>query len=87
MEQNYTQWAAKQQAKRNDYWNALRKVRNEYMSEYKGVHDLTARPSFHYFVEEKYGIKMGIDSHGDYTSEYSVADPKKFMLFQIKYWS
>lgn len=76
----------KDRAKRQRYWGMLKTVRtDEYYEDYKGVFDLTSRPTFHYYMEQKYGIKMGIDSHGDYTSEYTVSDPKKFMLLQIKY--
>jgi hypothetical protein len=48
--------------------------------------DLTVRPTVHYWAEQKYGFVMGIDGQGDYTGEYTVVDPKKFMLFQVKYW-
>ena len=36
-------------------------------------------------AELKYGIKMGIDWQGNYTQDFEVTDPKKYMLFQIKY--
>ena len=72
--------------KRNQYWAALKEARKEYLSDNKGVYDLSSRPSMHYWVRQKYGIIMGIDSLGEYTSEYTVDDEKKFMLFQIKFW-
>lgn len=42
-------------------------------------------PTLPYWVEQKYGIKMGLDGQGNYTQEYTVVDPKRFMLFQIQY--
>lgn len=87
VEQSYQDWATKQKAKRDDYWRALKRARNEYLQANTGNYDLTSRPTFHFFIEQHYGLKMGIDSLGEYTSEYQVVDPKKFMLFQIKYWN
>ncbi len=71
---------------RNRYWGAIHAMRPEYMAEFKGVYDLTSRPTIHYWAEEKYGFKMETDGTGNYTAEYTVINPKKFMLFQIKYW-
>jgi hypothetical protein len=61
-------------------------MREEYVKEHEGIFDLTVRPTVHYWAEQKYGFIMGIDGQGDYTGEYTVVNPKKFMLFQIKYW-
>ena len=71
--------------KRDQYWNALFLMRNDYMEENRGILDPTVRPVLHYYAELKYGIKMGLDGQGNYTKEYQVVDPKKFMLFQLKY--
>lgn len=75
-----------QKQKRFDYWAAVRRMREEYVKEHEGMFDLTVRPTVHYWAEQKYGFVMGIDGQGDYTGEYTVVDPKKFMLFQVKYW-
>ena len=72
-------------ARRDQYWNALYLMRQEYLEENKGQYDLTARPTVHYWAELKYGIKMGLDGQGNYTKDYEVVDPKRYMLFQIKY--
>lgn len=71
---------------RNRYWRAIHAMRPEYMDEFKGLYDLTTRPSIHYWAEEKYGFRMETDGTGNYTANYSVTNPKKFMLFQLKYW-
>ena len=76
----------KQREARDRYWSAIRNMREEYMQDNKGVYDLTARPTVHYWAEQKYGFRMEVDGNGGYTAEYTVTDPKKFLLFQIKYW-
>lgn len=70
---------------RNRYWKAIHAMRPEYMADVKGNISMT-RPSVHYWAEQKYGFKMETDPSGNYTANYAVVDPKKFMLFQIKYW-
>jgi len=70
---------------RNRYWHAIHAMRPEYMEEFKGDFSMT-RPSVHYWAEQKYGFRMETDPSGNYTANYAVVDPKKFMLFQIKYW-
>lgn len=86
MEQNFQNWDSKRREKRNQYWDSLYSMRQEYMAEFKGVTDITIRPSLHKWAEEKYGLKMGVDVQGHYTQDYEVTDPKKFMLCQIKYF-
>ena len=85
-EESFRRWEQERKGKRTQYWNALQAMRKEYLEENKGVYDLTSRPTMHYWAELKYGFKMGLDSQGNYTQDYEVADPKKFMIFQIKYW-
>lgn len=70
---------------RDRYWTAIRAMRHEYLAENKGVYDLTARPTVHYWAEQKYGFAMATDGSGDYTADYTVTDPKKFLLFRLKY--
>ena len=72
--------------KRNQYWHAIHAMRQEYLEDFKGVYDLTVRPRIDYWANEKYGFQMEADGNGDYTANYTVTNPKKFMLFQIKYW-
>jgi hypothetical protein len=85
-EQSFRKWNTEQRASRDQYWNALHAMRREYLEENKGVYDLTSRPTMHYWAEQKYGFKMGLDGQGNYTQDHEVTDPKKFMLFQLKYW-
>jgi hypothetical protein len=72
-------------AERNRYWASIHAMRSEYIEQYKGDYSMT-RPAIHYWAEEKYGFRMETDGEGNYTANYTVTDPKKFMLFQIKYW-
>lgn len=85
-EASFRDWERERKEKRKQYWSALQSLRNEYLAENKGNYDMTARPTMHYWAELKYGFKMGLDGQGNYTEDYEVTDPKKFMLFQIKYW-
>lgn len=86
MEENFRKWEQEDRYRRNQYWNALFAMRDDYMRENAGILDPTVRPVLHYYAEMKWGIKMGLDSQGNYTKDYTVVDPKKFMLFQIKYF-
>lgn len=70
---------------RNRYWSAIRAMRPEYLEDNKGVYDHT-RPRIDYWANLKYGFQMEADGNGDYTANYTVTNPKKFMLFKIKYW-
>ena len=85
MAYEYHQWDQEDRDNRNQYFSAIREMRKEYAEQYKGIFDLTVRPTIHYWAEEKYGFRMEISSSGDYTSNYTVINPKRFMLFQIKY--
>jgi len=70
---------------RKQYWGALHAVRSEYREEV-GNNDGMTGPTLPFWVEQKYGLRMGLDVSGSYTQHYDVIDPKKFMLFQIKYF-
>ena len=78
-------WNTETKTRRWQYWNAIHSMRPEYIAEYAGDYSM-ARPSVHYWAEQKYGFRMETDGQGNYTENYTVTDPKKFMLFQIKYW-
>lgn len=85
MAYEYKQWDDEAKAKRNQYWNAVYLMRKDYLEENKGITDLTVRPALHYYAQLKYGIKMGLDGQGNYTQDFEIVDPKKYMFFQIKY--
>lgn len=85
-ERSFNDWERKRKEQRIAYWATMHKIRQDYMEEFRGVTDLTVRPTFHYWVEEHYGLKMGIDSDGNYTEDYTIVDSKKFLILQLKYW-
>lgn len=70
---------------RDKYFEIIRNVRSEYIEEHKDIYDMT-RPRLDFWVNERYGFQMETDGQGNYTAVYTVTDPKKFMLFQMKYW-
>jgi hypothetical protein len=70
---------------RRQYWGALHAVRAEYR-EVVGNNAEMKGPTMPYWVEQQYGLRMGQDGSGNYTQHYDVVDPKRFMLFQIKYF-
>lgn len=69
---------------RKQYWGALHAVRAEYREAVGDNAGMTG-PTMPHWVEQKYGLRMGQDGSGNYTQEYQVVNPKRFLLFQIKY--
>jgi hypothetical protein len=69
---------------RMQYWGALHAVRSEYRLAVDSSAELSSH-SLPVWVEKKYGLRMGQDDTGNYTQHYDVTDPRRFMLFQIKY--
>lgn len=86
-EKYFSEWGTTQREKRAQYWASLQRMRKEYLDDNRGVYDLTVRPTMHYWAEQKYGLKIGLDGEGNYTQYYEVTDAKKFMLFQLKFWA
>jgi hypothetical protein len=72
-------------AVRKQYWGALHAVRKEYREAVGDNVGMTGDTMPHW-VEKKYGLRMGQDGQGNYTQHYDIVDPKRFMLFQIKYF-
>ena len=70
---------------RNQYWHSLHAVRTEYREAVGDNVGMTG-PAMPQWLEQKYGLRMGQDGSGNYTAHYDVTNPKKFMLFQIKYF-
>ena len=70
--------------KRWDYWEALKKVRKEYMEDVAGLNGQFDAFDFEDYIEENYGIKMNI-VNGNITDGYQVMDEKKYIIFLLKY--
>jgi hypothetical protein len=78
-------WNYETKSKRWQYWNALHAVRSEYRLAVGNNINMVV-PTLPHWVEQKYGLRMGQDGSGNYTQDYEVVNPKRFMLFQIKYF-
>ena len=72
--------ALQQRKNRWHYWNALKKVRTEYM-ENKTEFDAY---DFEDYIQTKYGVKMNI-VNGNITDGYLVVDEKLYLIFLLKW--
>lgn len=70
--------------KRWDYWEALKKVRKEYMQDMADLGGQFDAYDFEDYIEENYGIKMMI-VNGNITDGYKVMDEKKYIIFLLKF--
>jgi hypothetical protein len=68
--------------KRWDYWQALKKIRREYMEDTASI-EFDAY-DFEDYIEANYGIKMNIVD-GNITDGYKIMDEKKYLIFLLKY--
>ena len=70
----------KQRRNRWNYWEALKKVRKEYMvqnSEFDAY-------DFEDYLTGQYGLKMNI-VNGNITDGYEIVDEKKYLIFLLKF--
>lgn len=84
---SFRQWDRERLERRNQYWQAINRARREYLDQYVGIYDLTVRPALHYWMQEHYGIRMGIDDQGNYTRDFEILDERRYLMFQLKYLS
>ena len=63
-----------------NYWEALKKVRKEYMSQNKEFDAY----DFEDYLVGQYGLKMNI-VNGNITDGYEVVDEKKYLIFLLKF--
>ena len=71
-----------QRKNRWNYWEALKKVRREYMAQNK---DFDAYDFEDYLIGQ-YGLKMNI-VNGNITDGYEIIDEKKYLIFLLKFQS
>ena len=69
-----------QRKNRWNYWEALKKVRREYMAQNK---DFDAYDFEDYLIGQ-YGLKMNI-VNGNITDGYEIIDEKKYLIFLLKF--
>jgi len=63
-----------------DYWNALKNVRKEYLTDNKEFDAY----EFEDFLTEQYGIRMHL-SDGKITDGFEIVDEKKYLIFLLKH--
>jgi hypothetical protein len=63
-----------------NYWEALKKVRKEYM----GQNSEFDAYDFEDYLIGQYGIKMNI-VNGNITDGYKIVDEKKYLIFLLKF--
>jgi hypothetical protein len=69
-----------QRKNRWNYWEALKKVRKEYMAQNKEFDAY----DFEDYLIGQYGIRMNI-VNGNITDGYEIVDEKKYLLFLLKF--
>ena len=70
----------KQRKNRWNYWEALKKVRREYMSQNSEFDAY----DFEDYLIGQYGIRMNI-VNGNITDGYEIVDEKKYLIFLLKF--
>jgi len=63
-----------------NYWEALKKVRKEYMAQNKEFDAY----DFEDYLIGQYGLKMNI-VNGNITDGYDIIDEKKYLIFLLKF--
>ena len=63
-----------------NYWEALKKVRKEYMEQNREFDAY----DFEDYLIGQYGMKMNIDN-GNITEGYEIVDEKKYLIFLLKF--
>ena len=69
-----------QRRNRWNYWEALKKVRKEYMLQNKEFDAY----DFEDYLVGQYGLKMNI-VNGNITDGYEIVDEKKYLIFLLKF--
>ena len=67
-----------------NYWEALKKVRREYMLDIEQLGGQFDAFDFEDYLIENYGLKMNI-VNGNITDDYEIVDEKKYLIFILKY--
>ena len=67
-----------------NYWEALKKVRREYMNDVSVLAGQFDAFDFEDYLIENYGLKMNI-VNGNITDGYEIVDEKKYIIFLLKF--
>lgn len=71
---------------RMSYWQRLRRARSEYLngSGAESTSNITMESDFYYWMQRTYGIRMEFID-GKISGSYTIVDPRKELLFKLKY--
>ncbi len=67
-----------------DYWNVLKKVREEYLANVDALAGQFDADDFGAYVERNYGLKMHIID-GKITDKFDIVDEKLYIFFILKW--
>ena len=67
-----------------NYWEALKKVRKDYMNDVSQLAGQFDAYDFEDYLVANYGLKMNI-VNGNITDGYEIVDEKKYLIFLLKY--
>ena len=67
-----------------NYWEALKKVRVEYMNDVSQLAGQFDAFDFEDYLIANYGLKMNI-VNGNITDGYEIVDEKKYLIFILKF--
>ena len=73
-----------QRRNRWNYWEALKKVRREYMLDIEQLGGQFDAFDFEDYLVANYGLKMNIVG-GNITDGYEIIDEKKYLIFLLKF--
>ena len=71
-----------------DYWRLLYKLKKEYDKQYTGYYEPTFNgysDSFDKYAENQYGLRILMDSQGNYKAEYDIVDEAKYAWMLLKH--
>lgn len=77
-----------QREKRDQYWAMLFRARQDFLTltaQASIEYDIVDPEAFFYFLKQNYGLQVATVDGNKITSEYTVIDEKKYLLFLIKY--
>ena len=61
--------------RRNEHWQRMRIARE----------DCPTPNTFHLWLEEHWGLRVGLDKDSMITSDYAVVDEKKYLMYLLKF--
>lgn len=73
-----------EQEKRNAYWQALRKAREDFIKNFQHGYYEPSDGEFKRWMEEMYGIGI-IYREGNIAGDYAILDDAKHLMFILKY--